>query len=124
ITQKTAIKFFGTNKNVMGKTVRFDNKHDYVITGVLKDIPENSSLQFEWLAPFDIFFTQSPWLQHWGNNSLSTYVELQPGVARASVNKLLYNFIQKREPQSIARPFLFSMNDWRLYDRFEKGKHA
>ena len=56
ITEKTAKKFFGNDKNVIGKTVRVDNKQDYVITGVLKDIPENSSLQFEWLAPFQIWF--------------------------------------------------------------------
>ena len=124
ITEKTAKKFFGNEKNVIGKTVRVDNKKDYVVTGVLKDIPENSSMQFEWVAPFEIWFQQSDWLHVWGNNSLSTYVELKPGVNSASVNKLLYNFIQKREPTSIARPFLFSMNDWHLYDQFENGKQT
>ncbi|MEP7107189.1 MAG: ABC transporter permease [Ferruginibacter sp.] len=124
ITQKTARKFFGDNSNILGKTVRFDNKQDYVITGVLKDIPENSSLQFEWVAPFQIYFDQSPWLHSWGNNSLSTYVELKPEVDPASVNKKLYNFIQQREPASIARPFLFSMNSWRLYDEFDNGKQT
>ena len=54
ITEKTAKKFFGNDKNVIGKTVRVDNKQDYVVTGVLKDIPENSSMQFEWVAPFEI----------------------------------------------------------------------
>ena len=124
ITEKTAKKFFGDDKNVIGKTVRIDNKQDYVVTGVLKDIPENSSMQFEWVAPFEIWFQQSDWLHRWGNNSLATYVELKPGVDPSSVNKLLYNFIQKREPHSIARPFLFSMNDWRLYDQFENGKQT
>ncbi len=54
ITERTAKKFFGKEKNVIGKTVRVDNKQDYVITGVLKDLPENSTLQFEWLAPYEI----------------------------------------------------------------------
>ena len=124
ITEKTAKKFFGNEKNVVGKTVRVDNKQDYVIGGVLKDLPANSSLQFEWLAPFKIYFDKSEWLHHWGNNSLATYVELKPGVDTASVNKKLYNFIQQREPTSLARPFLFSMHDWRLYDQFENGKQT
>jgi putative ABC transport system permease protein len=124
ITEKTAKKFFGNDKNIIGKTVRIDNKQDYVVTGILKDIPENSSMQFEWIAPFEIWFKQSDWLHSWGNNSLSTYVELKPGVNPASINKQLYNFIQKREPSSIARPFLFSMNQWRLYDDFENGKQT
>lgn len=121
ITQKTAKKFFGNQANVIGRTVRVDNKQDYVVAGVIKDIPDNSSVQFEWVAPFEIWFKKSEWLHHWGNSSLSTYVELKPGVAPASVNKLLYNFIQKREPRSIAHPFLFSMNDWHLYDQFDNG---
>jgi len=124
ITEKTAKKFFGNDKNIIGKSVRVDNKQDYVVTGVLKDMPENSSMKFEWVAPFEIYFKQSDWLHSWGNNSLSTYVELKPGVNPSSVNKQLYNFIQKRQPASIARPFLFSMNDWHLYDDFGNGKQT
>ncbi|WP_299287211.1 ABC transporter permease [uncultured Mucilaginibacter sp.] len=122
ITQKAAKKFFGNDKDVVGKTVRIDNKQDYIITGVLKDLPENATLQFEWAAPFKTIYDQSPWLYTWGNNTLSTYVELKPGANPASVNKQLYNFIQQREPQVIARPFLWNMGQWHLYDEFENGK--
>ncbi len=122
ITQKTAKKFFGNEKNVVGKTVRIDNKQDYVITGVLKDIPENATIRFEWVAPFKTIYDQSPWLHIWGNNTLTTYVELKPGVDPATVNKQLYNFIQQREPKANARPFLWNMGQWHLYDEFENGK--
>ncbi len=124
ITQKTAKKFFGNDQNVVGKTVRVDNKQDYVVTGVVKDIPDNSTIHFEFVAPFEIIYDQSPWLHIWGNNSLSTYVELKPGADETSVNKILYSFIQQREPQSNARPFLWSMNKWHLYDQFENGKET
>jgi len=122
ITQKAAKKFFGNEKNVLGKTVRIDNKQDYIITGVLKDLPENASLKFEWVAPFKTIYDQSPWLHLWGNNTLTTYVELKPGVDPATVNKQLYNFIQQREPKANARPFLWNMSQWHLYDEFENGK--
>ncbi|MFT3947070.1 MAG: ABC transporter permease [Agriterribacter sp.] len=122
ITQSTAKKFFGTDKNVVGKTVRVDNKQDYIISGVIKDIPQNSSVTFEWVASFKVWYNESEsWAQYWGNNCLSTYVELKPGVNPASVNKLLYNFIQKRENQSTARPFLFALKDWRLRNEFDNG---
>lgn len=121
VTEKTAKKFFGTSQNAVGKSVRIDNTQDYVVTGVLKDIPKNSSLQFEWAAPFEIMYDQSPWQHQWGNNSLSTYVELKPGVEAASVNKKLYGFIQQRVPEAIARPFLWNMNQWHLYDEFDNG---
>ena len=121
ITEKAAKKFFGDYRNVLGRTLRVNNKQDYVVSGVIKDLPENSTLQFEWVAPFEIIFKERKWLENWGNNSLSTFVELKPGVSAASVNKILYDFIQKREPKSIARPFLFPMKDWRLRDKFENG---
>lgn len=122
ITQSTAKKFFGDAKNVIGKTVRVDNKQDYVITGVIKDIPKNSTIQFEWVSPFQIWWDENiSWAQYWGNNDLSTYVELKPNVSPASVDKILYNFIQKREPKSNARPFLFSAHDWHLRDDFANG---
>lgn len=122
ITQATAKKFFGTDQNVVGKTIRVDNKQDYIISGVIKDIPDYSSIKFEWVAPFKIWYDESySWAQYWGNNCLSTYVELKPGVNASSVNKLLYDFIQKRVERSIARPFLFSMRDWRLRDKFDDG---
>jgi putative ABC transport system permease protein len=122
VTEKTAKKFFGNDKNVIGKTIRVDNKQDYVVTGVIKDIPANSSIQFEWVMPFKIFFDQSPWLTSWGNQSLTTYVELKPGVNPEIVNKQLYSYIQKREPTALGHAFLFGMNDWHLRDDFKDGK--
>jgi putative ABC transport system permease protein len=122
ITEKTAKKFFGSDKSVIGKSIRVDNKQDYIVTAVLKDIPANSSLQFEWLMPFKIYWDQSPWLTNWGNQSLNTYVELKPGVNVETVNKQLHNFIQKRVPTALGHVFLFGMNNWHLYDDFKEGK--
>ena len=122
VTESTAKKFFGDEKNIIGKTVRVDNKQDYVISGVIKDIPKNSSIQFEWVAPFQIWYDENKsWAKNWGNNDLDTYVELKPKISAASVNKILYDFIQKREPKSNARPFLWSAKDWHLRDEFDNG---
>lgn len=46
ITETTAKKYFG-NTNVLGQTLLFDNKDNYKITGVIKDIPENSHFNFD-----------------------------------------------------------------------------
>ena len=124
ITETAAKKFFGNEKNVIGKALRVDNKQNYIVTGVLKDLPANTSVQFEWLMPFKIYFDQSPWLKSWGNNSLSTYVELKPGINPEVINKQIYNYIQKHEPTSISHLFLFPMTRWHLYDSFKDGKET
>jgi putative ABC transport system permease protein len=124
ITEQAAKKFFGNEQNIIGKSVRLDNRQDYTISGVLKDIPNNSSIRFEWLAPFDIYFEQSDWLHKWENNSLSTYVELDAAANPTAVNKELTNYIQKHVPGSISHLFLFGMPAWHLYDKFENGKQT
>ncbi|MEO6977592.1 MAG: ABC transporter permease, partial [Mucilaginibacter sp.] len=122
ITEATAKKFFGDEKNIIGKNIRVDNKQDYVVSAVVKDIPANSTFQFEWLMPYQIYFDQSPWLKSWGNQSTNTYVELKPGVNPSSINKQLYGYIQKRVPEALGHAFLFGMTDWHLYDDFKDGK--
>ncbi|NCD72225.1 ABC transporter permease [Mucilaginibacter agri] len=124
ITQSTALKFFGTDRNVVGKTIRVDNKQDYVVSGLIKDIPRNSSMQFEWVAPFQITYNQNPWMKSWDNSGITTYVELKPGVDPEAVNKQLKNFVQRRAPQSISHPFLFNMKSWHLHWGFENGKQV
>jgi putative ABC transport system permease protein len=128
VTEKTANKFFGDEKNILGKTVRMDNKQDYVVTGILRDLPENSSLQFEWLAPFKVWLDDNPWAAKWNNFGLTTYVELKPGVGVAALNRQLlnpmYDFTTQKKESSVStvHVFLFGMNDWRLRNDFDNGK--
>jgi len=122
VTESAAKKFFGNEKDIVGKTIRVDNKQDYMVSGVIKDVPANTSIQFEWLMPYKIFFDQAPWLKSWGNQATSTYVELKPGINPETVNKQLYNYIQKREPKALGHAFLYAMKDWHLYNDFKDGK--
>jgi len=122
ITQKMVKKLFGNDYNVIGKSVQVDGKQSYIVSGVIKDLPANSSIQFEWLIPFKVYYDQSPWLKSWNNNSLKTYVELKPGVSVETVNKQLYSYVQQHEPKVPSHTFLFAMKDWHLRDDFKDGK--
>jgi predicted permease len=122
LTEKAAQKFFGTSHNVVGKTVRLDHKRDYVVTGVIKDLPVNSTLQFEWLAPFDVYLKENSNLQNWGHYSPMTMVELTPGASVAAIDNQLRDFVIKRAKGSIAHGFLFPMADWHLRWEFDNGK--
>jgi len=124
ITESAAKKFFGNKASVIGETIKVDNKQDYVISGVVKDNPINSSFQFEWILPFQPYFDHSPWLQTWGNNSIQTYIELKPGVNPETVNKALYNFIPKKLPGALSHVFIFPMKDWHLRSVFKDGKQT
>ncbi|HTD93603.1 MAG TPA: ABC transporter permease, partial [Chitinophagaceae bacterium] len=121
ISEKIARQFFGATENVIGKTLKLDNSQDYVITGVVADLPANSTLQFDWIAPFEIYANAREWTKDWRSNSVSTYAELSPGVSGASVNKLLYNYLEEKSGNKGTNLFLFAMKDWRLRESFEDG---
>ena len=120
ISKKMAEKFFGST-DVIGKTLKVNNEHDYVVTGVIEDLPENISIKFDWLAPFQIYENQNSYLQQWGTNAIITYVEVEPSANINAINKQLNGYIQTKEPEANAKLSLFPMKKWRLYNTFVNG---
>ncbi|MEB2781254.1 FtsX-like permease family protein [Algoriphagus sp. C2-6-M1] len=89
ITEEVAKKYFG-EADPIGKSIRIlmgDNYEEYQVTGLLKDLPANSSIQFEVLMndqnlDYSIDeFGQNSWFQVHGD----TYVKLNDPSATASV---------------------------------------
>ena len=125
ITETMASKFFGVDNyrdNLIGKTLKVDNKEDYTISGVIKDLPKNVSFRFNWLSPFKIYEDQNKWLQSWGNNGVVTYVEKNPNASVEVINKNLYNYVEGKQKGATAKMSIYPMNRWRMYDSFDNGK--
>lgn len=123
VSETMARKFFETT-DVIGKTLKVNNKQDYIITGVIKDLPKNVSFKFDWLAPFKIYEDENTWLQQWGSNGIITYVETDPNANVAAINKKLDGYIQTKNPDAIAKMSIYPMNRWRMYDSFVNGKEV
>jgi putative ABC transport system permease protein len=49
ISKRAAEKYFG-HQNPVGKTIRYNNVHDFTITGIAENPPSNSSLSFDFVA--------------------------------------------------------------------------
>ena len=118
VTETMAQKFFG-NTNVIGKTLKVNNKQDYVISAVIKDLPKNVSFKFNWLAPFQIYSNDNTWLKEWGSNGVITYVEAEPNANIDDMNKKLYGYIQTKRPETTAKMSIYPMSRWRLYNNFD-----
>lgn len=90
ITQKIAEKYFG-NENPIGKSLIFDSKEHFLITGIIKDIPFNSHLQDDIFASFNTYNESNfPRLNDWGSFSNDyTYIMLKPGADPFVVEKKL-----------------------------------
>jgi len=122
INETMARKFFG-DASPVGKTLKMNNEKDFVITGVFKDLPKNSTFQFQWLAPMANIDHTQPWMTIWGANWARTYVELEPSANLAAINqKLKYMIRDNTKNTNSTVCFLFAMNDWNLHDNFVDGK--
>jgi putative ABC transport system permease protein len=51
LTERMARKYFGS-KDPMGQTINLDNQYDCKVTGVVRDLPGNTSLPFRFLVSF------------------------------------------------------------------------
>lgn len=124
ITEKAAKKYFGNSSNVIGRTIKVDNRDNYTVTGVIKDFPQNTTLQFEWAAPFEVFARERPQsADNWNNMSVSAFVELSDKANLNTINKQLYNFVATHaNEKNETHAFLFNMNGWRLHNDFANGK--
>jgi len=90
LTESTAKKYFG-NVNPINKTLRVGNDSNlYRVTGVMKDCPSNSQIQFDFLASFSsLGITQDYESSYWDAN-YTTYLLLK--------NKNAINQLQAKLP--------------------------
>jgi putative ABC transport system permease protein len=126
ITESTAKAFFG-NEDAMGKIVRLDNQYDLKVAGILKDIPTNSSFQFDFLIPWKQYYNTSDWVKrnttNWGNYSFQIFVELNDAKNQAVVENGIRDMLAKHgEDKEMKHEFfLYPLLRWRLYSNFENG---
>ncbi|MGZ3871767.1 MAG: ABC transporter permease [Mucilaginibacter sp.] len=121
LSETMAKKFFG-DANPVGNTLKMNNEKDFTVTGVFRDLPKNSTFQFQWLAPLENISHTQPWMQIWGANWTHTYVELEPSASIDAINKKLYNYLGSKSSGNKTTSFLFAMKDWNLHDSFTDGK--
>ncbi|SFN87738.1 putative ABC transport system permease protein [Chitinophaga sp. YR627] len=96
LTESKAKKYFGST-NVIGKTIQTGGgKNTLKVTGVMKDVPENSQM------PFDMLFSLSTYKalgvdleRSWGNFGATTYLLLEKGADAAKLEKKLPAFMER-----------------------------
>jgi hypothetical protein len=121
ISRKLAEKYFGT-ANAIGKIFKVDNRHDLQVSSVFDDLPKNSSMHVDFIAPFDLFLKDNKWLEQWGNNGIRTFVKLSDPTKLAAVNEKIKGFVKKRKNDSVVDIFLYGFERNHLYGNFKDGR--
>ncbi len=77
ITESMAKKYFG-NEEPIGKILNADHRREWIVTGVIKDVPINSHFHFDFLGSLTTYSdSRDP---YWLSNNYYTYFVLQKGV--------------------------------------------
>jgi putative ABC transport system permease protein len=97
LTESAARRYFG-NSSSMGKTIRYDNKFDLKVTGIMRDVPANSHLQFTMLGSMetvkrDLSLPDGFKSLYW--NPFLTYMLLREGASAQAMMPLLERVKEK-----------------------------
>ena len=125
ITEKLARKYFGAGDPI-GKILNFSKQmnvqqtgsqnenYDVTITGVIRDVPRNSHLQFDYIISFTTIAStpgKQDLLEQWGRSNYYSYVELMPGVYHESLHERLAEYSPRFRGNDPAKYILQPLKD-------------
>jgi putative ABC transport system permease protein len=128
LSESLSQTLFG-NADPLGKVVKLDNKHDLIVSAVMKDVPKNSTFIFDFLVPYEYLVLTDDFVKGaktaWQNNFLMNIVELREGTNMADFSKRI-EFIpgQKANSPKDATLFLHPMEKWYLYSDFKEWENT
>jgi putative ABC transport system permease protein len=128
LTEAVAKELFGLH-DPMGQLIQLDNAYEMKVTGVLKDLPLNSSFTFDFLFPWSAVVAHDPEYieenSNWENEAFQVYLELQDGADVQDLNSSLTKLIrEKRGNESKSEIVIIPLLDWRLRSNFENGRQT
>jgi len=128
ITESMAKILFG-DQDPINQTIRVNNANELKVTGVLKDIPKNSTFQFDCLMTWEMKRIAESWVKRsidqWDNYSFQVFLELNDAANKGSVENSIRDLLTRKGQTDMKREFmLHNMLRWRLYSNFVDGKEA
>ncbi|MFT3705325.1 MAG: ABC transporter permease [Agriterribacter sp.] len=129
LSESAAKAFFG-NEDPMNKTLRLDRTDDVKVTGVYKDLPDNTTFrELKVIMPWDLWLIENPWVKKmenpWGSNFSQTFVQIADNVVMEKASEKIKNVkmdnINEQEKRYKWKAFLQPMSKWNLYSDFKNG---
>lgn len=123
ITESVARKYFGDDV-ALGKLLQFNGHTDLEVTGVLKEIPSATHIQFEFLVPLSYYSAAgSKILESWNMDWFWTYMVIpdpgQVAVVEEGINQLATEKIPEEQKEFSIKFFLQPLEDVHLYSKFD-----
>ena len=125
ISERMAIKFFG-NTNCIGKSLIIkdkDSEEVFNVSGVLMDVPAQSTMQFDFVIPFSKFLAENIWALETGATANQTWIVLKKNIDYKIVESKIRFLIKNQESTLNQELFLFPLKEHILYS-YAGGKRV
>ena len=99
LSKKMAEIYFGSADNAIGKTIRYENIKDMMVTAVFDDVHKTSE-NFDYVINWQTFLEENPWATNMNNSGPNTTLLLQDGVDPQKFEKTIEHFIDKGEKKN------------------------
>jgi putative ABC transport system permease protein len=117
LTESTARKYFGEG-DAVGKTIRMNvnNRTDYLVTGVVEDVPLQSHFSFKIIIPFESGRDADA---DWQRNGFYTYIKLKEGSSQLVLTSQINNLVKAHVPTSLDRYYMQALTDIHLHSHLK-----
>jgi len=128
LSESTAKAYFG-NADPMDKVMTVDNNQVVKVTGIYKDLPENSSFSgVDFISPWELFSSSAGLKKQadtWRCNCYFTYAQVADNTdinkVSAKIRDIKKDKVNKIELKQKNQVFLNPMKNWHLYSDFKNG---
>jgi putative ABC transport system permease protein len=110
VSHKMARMFFDSPEAAIGKSIRYEDVRDFMITAVFEDVPQESSLQFDYLINWE---AASMGGVEFSDNKWPTYIQLEPDADAAAVQAKVRGFLERRKPEKAEFTVALGMQPFR-----------
>ncbi|CAN5167056.1 ABC transporter permease [soil metagenome] len=123
ISESLAEKLFGTTRDVIGKVVEWQHEKQFQVSGVFKDLPRHSSVNYDFILTFEGFRDENESVTSWFNTGPQTFVLLRNGSDVNQFNQKIEYFVKTKTDGEVIhrRQFATLYSDAYLYGQYENG---
>ncbi|MEQ8555658.1 MAG: ABC transporter permease [Cyclobacteriaceae bacterium] len=124
ISEKLALNIFNTTENVLGKMIEFQHELQFTVSGIFKDLPYQTTEQFDFIIPFKVIQRQYPRFTQWDQRGPATFLVLKDGTSIDQLEQKINQFYQSKSEATNIELFLTRYSERYLYGNYENGLQA
>jgi ABC-type antimicrobial peptide transport system permease subunit len=109
------------DKKPLGQVLQYDANTPLRVTGVMKDVPDNSTLRFQYVIPLSFLLQRGSTFDRWDQFQLSAFIRLAPGAEARAVNAKFEKIIEKHLTAFPSKVILIPLSKLHLYGIDGKG---